>query len=493
MVTISKMGFTARVVVGLVVMLIMVNVLASVAQRGATLYRRALLGLQANKGQALYILELELTYKDIINGLERSVHDQGRGLQAALAAEEALFTKGYDMSQVRAQYGDDNPIAVIATGFVQQRDIFQKAVKRAAAAGDAMQARELMNTSVYPAERALAEHLTRLREYFLNATDATINEVWQTRKKMFMYIGITTTIADIIGVLLLILLQRRLVSPLRSVISNLNRNAHYSLEASHTMADASESIAISTNRQAAGVEEISSQIREIAAASKNTASRAQEAFSMLQHAGMAAEKSSAAIERMTATNMVIKTTSEQTVTVMKTIDEIAFQTNLLALNAAVEAARAGEAGRGFAVVADEVRSLAQRSAEASKNTAGLIANSRKSAEDGVAAAQEVAGVAGEIVESVRKVIGFIEGLNRDNTVQSAGLEQITQAVAHIDQVTQSNAASTEELVSAGTHLKSQSDDLHRMISVLNAIVSGESSEASGVQHIGGLLPAPPRR
>jgi methyl-accepting chemotaxis protein len=457
-------------------MLVMVNLLASVAQRGATLYRRALLALQANKAQAVYVLKLELSCKDLLNALERSMHDQDGNIQAALQAEAALFTKGSNMSLIREQYGAASAIAGLLAGLAQKRDMFRASVEAAAAAaaaGDSAQARALMQTRVYPAERGLMEQLVRLREFFLGATDTTINEVWQTRKKMFMYIGVTTTIADIMGLLLLFMLPRMVVRPLRTVIANLNRNAHYALEASHTMAGSSESIAMSTNRQAAGVEEISSQIREIAAASRNTAAKAMEAFTVLKKASTAAEKSSTAIERMTATNAVIKSASEETVKVMKTIDEIAFQTNLLALNAAVEAARAGEAGRGFAVVAEEVRSLARRSAEASKNTAGLIANSRKSAEDGVAAAEEVAGVAGEIVESVRKVIVFIDELSGDNTAQSAGIDQISQAAAHIDQVTQSNAASTEELVSAGAHLKSQSDDLNRMITMLNAIVNGE--------------------
>jgi methyl-accepting chemotaxis protein len=179
-----------------------------------------------------------------------------------------------------------------------------------------------------------------------------------------------------------------------------------------------------------------------------------------------------AMQRMSTSINDIKTSSDKTAKIIKTIDEIAFQTNLLALNAAVEAARAGEAGKGFAVVAQEVRNLAQRSAEAARNTAELIEAGQSNAESGVAVAVEVSANLEGIKESSGKVATLIAEIAAASSEQSQGIGQVNTAVSEMDKVVQSNAANAEESASAAEEMSSQAQELNSLVGELVSVVGG---------------------
>jgi methyl-accepting chemotaxis protein len=168
----------------------------------------------------------------------------------------------------------------------------------------------------------------------------------------------------------------------------------------------------------------------------------------------------------------IQESSQRVAKIIKTIDEIAFQTNILALNAAVEAARAGEAGAGFAVVADEVRNLAQRSAQAAKDTTNLIDASVTSAASGNQRVEQVAASIAGITTSVSKVKGLVEEVSAASRQQSQGIDQVSQAVAQMEKVTQATAATAEESAAASEELSAQAETSLGVVGRLESLVGG---------------------
>ena len=161
----------------------------------------------------------------------------------------------------------------------------------------------------------------------------------------------------------------------------------------------------------------------------------------------------------------ISQSSQRIDEIIRLIDEIAFQTNILALNAAVEAARAGEQGQGFAVVAGEVRALAQRSATAAKEIKGLIEASSDSVERGSQRVEQASATMGSVLESARNSAPLMGEIATASAEQSVGIEQINQAVTHLDSVTQQNASLVEEFAASAATLHDQADDLARAVSV----------------------------
>jgi methyl-accepting chemotaxis protein len=163
---------------------------------------------------------------------------------------------------------------------------------------------------------------------------------------------------------------------------------------------------------------------------------------------------------------------------VKVIDEIAFQTNILALNAAVEAARAGAAGQGFAVVADEVRNLAQRSAQAARETATLIEESVAMSRGGSDKVQQVADAIHSITGSTAKVRTLVDEVAAGSQEQSRGIEQISKAISEMEQVTQQAAAGAEESAAAGQQLSAQADALRHAVNHLRSMVDGTTFGAA---------------
>ena len=288
--------------------------------------------------------------------------------------------------------------------------------------------------------------------------------------------------AIILGTILALVITRGITKPISRVISGLSASIEQTDSAAGQISSASQSAAQGASEQAATIQETTSSVEQMASMCKQNASNADEAKGLTAATRTSAENGTEATARMSTAIDDIKKSSDETAKIVKTIDEIAFQTNMLSLNAAVEAARAGEAGKGFAVVADEVRNLAQRSADAAKNTASLIEQSTARADSGVQISQEVGKVLSEIGENSRKASDLVAEIAVSSNEQAQGVEQINVAVSQMNELTQSSASGTEETAAAAEELSNQAEELNRMFQQLVAVVSGAGAaraEASG--------------
>ncbi len=268
------------------------------------------------------------------------------------------------------------------------------------------------------------------------------------------------------------------------------------------MQGASASVAEGASEQAASLEETSASLEEMASMTRRNADNALNAKALAAETRVAADSGANDMTEMSRAMDAIKASSAEVGKIIKTIDEIAFQTNILALNAAVEAARAGEAGMGFAVVADEVRNLAQRSAQAAKETAAKIEDAVLKSEHGVRISGKVGASLQEIVGKVRKVDNLVAEIASASNEQSQGISQVNTAITQMDKVTQSNAASAEESASAAEELLSQAGSLSDAVVELETLVGGSGrrqaakseaqSEAAPIQPRSPEEPVPKR-
>ena len=232
--------------------------------------------------------------------------------------------------------------------------------------------------------------------------------------------------------------------------------------ASAQIASSSQSVAAGASQQAAALEETSSSLESMASSTRLATDNAQQASSLASATSSRPGRCRrhGADEWGHGEGQGVRAGTSQ---IIKDINEIAFQTNLLALNAAVEAARAGEASRSFAVVAEEVRSLALRSKDAANKTEALIRESVKQAGEGETTAQRVGSKLAEIFSAAQKVSDLVGEMAASSRKQARGIEQVNKAVSEMDKVTQQNAASSEESSSAAEELSIQSEALAAMV------------------------------
>ena len=284
---------------------------------------------------------------------------------------------------------------------------------------------------------------------------------------------------------------RGLNKVLGQAVTELGDGAGQVASAASQVSSSSQSLAQGANEQAASLEETSASSEEINSMARKNTENSQQAAGLVGQSKLKFGEANEKLNQMVVAMGEINTQSDKISKIIKVIDEIAFQTNILALNAAVEAARAGEAGMGFAVVADEVRNLAQRCAQAAKDTAVLIEESIAKSNDGKIKVDQVAVVIRAITEESAAVKTLVEEVSLGSQEQARGIEQIAKAITQMEQVTQKNAANAEESASAAEELNAQSETLRDIVGRLTAMVGTDArSSASHASRPSAVKSAP---
>ncbi|WP_298728556.1 methyl-accepting chemotaxis protein [uncultured Ferrovibrio sp.] len=255
-----------------------------------------------------------------------------------------------------------------------------------------------------------------------------------------------------------------MAAKLRDFAGKLNESSQLVKSAAAEIAAGSQDLAQRTESQAASIEETAASMHEITTTVKQNADNAAAANQLASVAREAANKGGAVMGDVVRAMEGIEASASKISEIVGMIDEIAFQTNLLALNASVEAARAGEAGKGFAVVAQEVRALAQRSANASKEIKTLITTSNGQVREGGQLVAQAGSSLQDIVGAVKKVSDIVAEIAAASREQATGLEQINTAVGQMDETTQRNGALVEQTSAAAQSMSQQADQLMELVS-----------------------------
>ena len=302
----------------------------------------------------------------------------------------------------------------------------------------------------------------------------------------------------IISVLLAIFLIRSIVKVVVDSVKSLSEGTAQVVSASEQISSASVSLAEGASSQASSVEEVSATIEQATASNNQNADNSREANLLAQHSNDAARQGNQQVADLMVAMEKITDSSQKIAKIIKTIDEIAFQTNLLALNAAVEAARAGEHGLGFAVVAEEVKNLAERSAGAAKEITSIIEASIDQVKTGTEVANRTKASFAEILSGVKKTSDLIGEIAISAKEQAEGMNQIATAMGSVDQITQQNASASEETAAAAEELNAQALSMLESVAEIAALagfdMGKESAKAASAKRVSSSsLSMPPKR
>jgi hypothetical protein len=339
-----------------------------------------------------------------------------------------------------------------------------------------------------PGESAPRDKLARFRYFkewdWLIGAGIYKDEFYQTAEHISAIGNRSKVVALLLGLaalgvslLIWVWISNSITRKIYQVSRELGKGADETASAANQVSSASQALAEASNRQAGAMVEITRGNQELKTTTDANTQDAEEAKRVAATVNGIADEGRVKIDKMSVAIAEIQQASGETVKIIKTIDEIAFQTNLLALNAAVEAARAGEAGKGFAVVAEEVRNLAQRSAQAAKNTAELIQTASQKTETGVAISREVTQAFMEINQGSAKAKALVEKIALASAEQAKRIAVLNESTEQVNKGTLENSSTSQEVASTAEELQSQVETLRQAVGVLMEIIGASQAQA----------------
>ena len=338
--------------------------------------------------------------------------------------------------------------------------------------GDYGRAEEVLIQESNPAFERLLAAIEKAQEAASRKEDQTAAEIEAANSRSQSAFLILTGIAVAGWIAFSLFRLRRIAATLGGVVEELTQVAGETTLAAAQISASSQVLAQGSSQQAASLQESAASSEEMSTMTQRNAENSSAVAAKMEMTSVQVAEANARLDQLVASMNEIDASSRKVSKIIRTIDEIAFQTNILALNAAVEAARAGEAGMGFAVVADEVRNLAQRCAQAARDTASIIEDSIGKTKGGKARLDSVTATIQSVTASAVEVQALVREIRTAGEQQARGIQQISAALHHMEQVTQQAAASSEESASAGEELSAQSVSMKATVARLAALVHG---------------------
>lgn len=348
------------------------------------------------------------------------------------------------------------------------------------------QAGTLMNTIIPEMGSILQKMTVDSSAYYSALADKESKEATASVGQAGFLNTTIVTLSCLVIFSMLLWIAHKVSKAVGSIASELTAAGNQVASSVEQLNEAGNSLSQSSTEAAASLEETVAALEEMTSMVQMNSDNAKQAAALSASSREAAEHGEKEIHSLIEAMTSISQSSKKIEEIISVIDDIAFQTNLLALNAAVEAARAGEQGKGFAVVAEAVRALAQRSASAAKDITVLIKDSVAQIDDGSKIADQSGAVLSNITNSVKKVSDLNTEIAAASSEQTTGIQQISKAMNQLDQASQSNAASAEEIAATSGEINNLAMNVQRMTVDLNQAVYGKSGHQ-------GLDEAPPHR
>ncbi|MBL8238428.1 MAG: MCP four helix bundle domain-containing protein [Bryobacterales bacterium] len=424
-------------------------------------------GQIAADAERLENLERQLTIATMLQQIPAA--DQAR--RELAAAEEVM---GRNLSQFASSEGvgrEDQDLQGLRASFEAFRSQNQRVLEK-------LQAQKMdealsdMNSILLPRLNQINREARRIFQGEEAVLDSLSKDAETTRVTILSVLGLLCVVSVGVGFGVLHN-QRSVTRVLAHSIHELTLNSQQLSGTAAQVSSSSQSVSQAASEQAASLEETSASADEIHSMTARNAEHAGSATERTKEANRIIQEANLALHQMMESMNEISNSSGRISKIIRVIDDIAFQTNILALNAAVEAARAGEAGMGFAVVAEEVRNLAQRSAQAAKDTTQLIEESIARAAEGKEKLDEVAASITGVTNAATKVQALVEEVHGGSEQQARGIEQIARAVSRMEQVTQQLAATAEESAASGMELSSHARGVDEIVNDLRQLFTND--------------------
>ena len=448
-----------------------------------------LLGIEYNSKQLIErSLPVTLALNQIVNGVTTN---NSQVLKHILTTEPERVAEIDEFSKRNSATSTDHYKVVEAAALTDaERTLYEKVLAARKAyvghreavyvhsrAKRSSEAFSLFRSEMEPAYAVYSSNLKTMVSFYekegIAAGKKIENSVVASIRFTIIGVGGALALALLTGFVIVRGVNRRLVAASETLETGASQVAGAAAQVSAS----SQALATGSSEQAASLEESSASLEEMSSMIKRNADNTRQARELSGQTRASTEAGAGRVDEMHKAMNEIKASSDDIAKIIKTIDEIAFQTNILALNAAVEAARAGEAGAGFSVVAEEVRSLAQRSATAARDTAGKIESAIQKSRQGVTIASDVSQSLADILDTARRMDAVIAGIAEASAEQSQGIEQVNTAIGRMDKVTQANAGNAEETAAAAEELNAQSLTLREAVADLRRLIGGAGTPA----------------